>query len=70
MKTIFLGEAASCSGSLGFSEAWPLSLLVLEVGQMLLAYHPAQTASTFINSAFSTIKSTLAKLLLFVPPGT
>lgn len=24
MKTIFLGEAASDSGSLGFSEAWPL----------------------------------------------
>jgi hypothetical protein len=24
MKTIFLGDAASDSGSLGFSEAWPL----------------------------------------------
>lgn len=28
MKTIFFGEAASDSGSFGFSEAWPLDILV------------------------------------------
>lgn len=71
MKTIFFGEAASDSGSFGFSEAWPL---FEETGQHwskrwfacrdflvdIQTYQPAQTAWTFIRSAISTISSTLA----------
>ena len=63
MKTIFLGDAASASGSVGFSDAWPLDLLStasLLVCPKVLAYHPAHTACTSIRSATSTMSSTLA----------
>lgn len=71
MKTIFFGEAASDSGSFGFSEAWPLfgvngQFRGLKNGSRVAilmsmqTYQPAQTAWTFIRSAISTISSTLA----------
>jgi hypothetical protein len=71
MKTILFGEAASDSGSLGFSEAWPLARnvrLLLDgtnryaarVPGPLPTHHPAQTAWTFILSATSTMSSTFA----------
>ena len=64
MKTIFFGEAASDSGSLGFSEACPLAVSAfprLDVSAAVQStHHPAQTAWTSIRSAISTINSTLA----------
>src|SRR4051812_34897731 len=58
MKTIFLGDAASDSGSFGFSDAWPLTVSLNLMPWT--TYHPAQTACTSILSATSTIRSTLA----------
>lgn len=62
MKTILFGEAARDSGSLGFSEAWPLRAISLTytIVKMLCSYHPAQTACTPMRSAISTMSSTLA----------
>ena len=64
MKTILFGDAASDSGSFGFSEACPLSQLsaVLRASfpSLVQTHHPAQTACTPIRSAISTMSSTLA----------
>ena len=63
MNTILFLDSASDSGSLGFSEAWPLKCGQLGASRSLLtqtAYHPAHTAWTSIRSATSTMSSTLA----------
>lgn len=66
MKMIFLGEAARDSGSLGFSDAWPLMSIVsrsyprIRIRSRSCTHHPAQTAWTSIRSATSTINSTFA----------
>mmetsp|Transcript_5932 Transcript_5932/g.20750 ORF Transcript_5932/g.20750 Transcript_5932/m.20750 type:complete len:248 (+) Transcript_5932:9901-10644(+) len=43
------------AGRLGYSDAWP---------------HPGHTASTLHSCAYSTTRSTFAKLFLLEPPGT
>ena len=67
MKTIFFGDAAKDSGSLGFSEACPLQAPVLALAVPAAqatadanTHQPAHTAWTFTRSAMSPINSTLA----------